>query len=44
MINKIVQSMAEAMVGIRDGAMVFDLPRAELSRETVRQLYLSEAA
>ena len=35
---------ADRLVGIRDGVMAFDLPRAELSRETVRQLYLSEAA
>ena len=35
---------ADRLVGIRDGAMAFDLPRAELSRETVRRLYLSEAA
>ncbi len=35
---------ADRVVGIRDGAMAFDLPRAELSRETVRRLYLSEAA
>ena len=35
---------ADRVVGIRDGCMAFDLPRAELSRETVRRLYLSEAA
>jgi len=35
---------ADRVVGIRDGAVAFDLPRAELSRETVRRLYLSEAA
>ncbi len=35
---------ADRLVGIRDGAMAFDLPQAELSRETVRRLYLSEAA
>jgi phosphonate transport system ATP-binding protein len=35
---------ADRLVGIRDGGMAFDLPRAELSRETVRRLYLSEAA
>jgi len=35
---------ADRVVGIRDGGMAFDLPRAELSRETVRRLYLTEAA
>jgi phosphonate transport system ATP-binding protein len=35
---------ADRLVGIRDGAMAFDLPQAELSREAVRRLYLSEAA
>ena len=35
---------ADRVVGIRDGRVAFDLPRAEVSREAVRQLYLSEAA
>jgi phosphonate transport system ATP-binding protein len=35
---------ADRVVGIRDGRVAFDLPRAEVSREVVRQLYLSEAA
>jgi phosphonate transport system ATP-binding protein len=35
---------ADRLVGIRNGVMAFDLPQAELSRETVRRLYLSEAA
>jgi phosphonate transport system ATP-binding protein len=35
---------ADRVVGIRDGRVAFDLPRADLSREAVRQLYLGEAA
>jgi phosphonate transport system ATP-binding protein len=35
---------ADRVVGIRDGRIAFNLPRSELSRDTVRQLYLSEAA
>ncbi|HVO16351.1 MAG TPA: ATP-binding cassette domain-containing protein [Alphaproteobacteria bacterium] len=35
---------ADRVVGIRDGRREFDLPRAELSRDAVRRLYLSEAA
>jgi phosphonate transport system ATP-binding protein len=35
---------ADRVVGIRDGRVAFDLPRAEVSREAVRRLYLSEAA
>lgn len=35
---------ADRVVGIRDGRMVFDLPRAEVSRDEVRDLYLSKAA
>jgi phosphonate transport system ATP-binding protein len=35
---------ADRVVGIRDGRMAFDLPRGQLSRETVRGLYLNEAA
>jgi phosphonate transport system ATP-binding protein len=41
---ELAYAYADRVVGIRDGCMVFDLPRAELSRETVRRLYLSEAA
>ncbi|HUI16230.1 MAG TPA: phosphonate ABC transporter ATP-binding protein [Alphaproteobacteria bacterium] len=37
-------SYAGRVVGMRDGRMAFDLPRAELSRELLRHLYLSEAA
>jgi phosphonate transport system ATP-binding protein len=35
---------ADRVVGIRDGRAVFDLPCADLPRDAVRQLYLSEAA
>lgn len=35
---------ADRVVGIRGGRMVFDLPSQDLPRESVRQLYLSEAA
>src|SRR5580658_3008454 len=35
---------ADRVVGLRGGRIVFDLPCGELSREAVRQLYLSEAA
>jgi phosphonate transport system ATP-binding protein len=35
---------ADRVVGIRDGRMASDRPCAELPREAVRQLYLSEAA
>jgi phosphonate transport system ATP-binding protein len=41
---ELAYAYADRVVGIRDGGMMFDLPRAELSRETVRRLYLSEAA
>src|SRR5581483_2707159 len=35
---------ADRVVGIRDGQVAFDLPREELERERVSNLYLSEAA
>jgi phosphonate transport system ATP-binding protein len=35
---------ADRVIGIRDGRIAFDQPRSELSREAVRDLYLSEAA
>jgi phosphonate transport system ATP-binding protein len=37
-------SYADRVVGMRDGRIAFDQPRAGLSREAVRQLYLAEAA
>lgn len=41
---ELAYSYADRVVGIRDGRMAFDLPRAEVSRDAVRRLYLSEAA
>jgi len=35
---------ADRVVGIRDGRVAFDLPRAKLTRDEVRRLYVSEAA
>jgi phosphonate transport system ATP-binding protein len=35
---------ADRVVGLRDGRVAFDLPRNDLSRDRVRNLYLSEAA
>jgi phosphonate transport system ATP-binding protein len=35
---------ADRVVGIRDGRIAFDLPRAELSRDAVHRLYQGEAA
>ena len=41
---ELAHTYADRVVGIRDGRRAFDLPRAELSRELMRGLYLSEAA
>jgi len=41
---ELAYAYADRVVGIRDGHVAFDLPCAEVSRETVRRLYLSEAA
>jgi phosphonate transport system ATP-binding protein len=41
---ELAHTYADRVVGIRDGRMAFDLPRAEVSREKMRHLYLSEAA
>ena len=41
---ELAYAYADRVVGIRDGTMAFDRPCAELSRDTVRQLYLNEAA
>ncbi len=35
---------ADRVIGIRAGRLAFDLPRSEVSRETVHRLYLPEAA
>ena len=34
----------DRVVGIRDGRIEFDLPRADVSRDAVKRLYISEAA
>jgi phosphonate transport system ATP-binding protein len=41
---ELAYAYADRVVGIRDGTIAFDRPCAELSRDAVRQLYLSEAA
>ena len=41
---ELAYAYADRVVGIREGRMVFDLPRAEVSRDEVRDLYLSKAA
>jgi phosphonate transport system ATP-binding protein len=41
---ELAYAYADRVVGIRDGRMVFDLPRAQVSREAVHRLYLPEAA
>jgi phosphonate transport system ATP-binding protein len=41
---ELAYAYADRVVGIRNGRMAFDLPRAEVSRDSVRRLYLSETA
>jgi len=41
---ELAYAYADRVVGIRDGRIAFDRPCAELSRDAVRRLYLSEAA
>lgn len=41
---ELAYAYADRVIGIREGSVAFDLPRAEVSRDAVRQLYLSEAA
>jgi phosphonate transport system ATP-binding protein len=41
---ELAYEFADRVVGVRDGRMVFDLASADLPRDAVRQLYLSEAA
>jgi phosphonate transport system ATP-binding protein len=41
---ELAYAYADRVVGIRDGRMAFDLPRGEVSRDTVRRLYVVEAA
>jgi phosphonate transport system ATP-binding protein len=41
---ELAYAYADRVVGIRNGHRAFDVPCGELSRDAVRQLYLSEAA
>jgi phosphonate transport system ATP-binding protein len=41
---ELAYAYADRVVGIRDGRIVFDLPRGQVSREAVHRLYLPEAA
>ncbi len=41
---ELAYAYADRVIGIRDGRLAFDLPRSELSRETVHRLYINEAA
>jgi phosphonate transport system ATP-binding protein len=41
---ELAYTYADRVVGIRGGRIAFDLPRNEVSRDAVRQLYISEAA
>ena len=41
---ELAYAYADRVVGIRDGRIAFDRPRADLPRDAVRQLYLTAAA
>lgn len=41
---ELAYAYADRVIGIRDGSVVFDLPCGQVSRDSVRQLYLKEAA
>jgi phosphonate transport system ATP-binding protein len=41
---ELAYAYADRVVGLREGRMVFDLPRGQVSREAVYRLYLPEAA
>lgn len=41
---ELAYTYADRVIGIRAGRLAFDLPRSEVSRETVHRLYLPEAA
>lgn len=41
---ELAYSYADRVLGIRDGGVAFNLPRAEVSPDAVRRLYLGEAA
>jgi phosphonate transport system ATP-binding protein len=41
---ELAYAYADRVIGIRNGRIVFDLPRREVSRDAVHQLYLPQAA
>jgi phosphonate transport system ATP-binding protein len=41
---ELAYSYADRVLGIRDGGVAFNLPRAEVSPDAVRRLYVGEAA
>jgi phosphonate transport system ATP-binding protein len=41
---ELAYTYAHRVVGIRDGRIEFDLPRADVSRDAVKRLYINEAA
>ncbi|MGC2131809.1 MAG: phosphonate ABC transporter ATP-binding protein [Xanthobacteraceae bacterium] len=41
---ELAYTYADRVIGIRAGRLAFDLPRSEVSRETVHRLYLPESA
>ena len=41
---ELAYAYADRVIGIRDGRIAFDLPRNQVSREAVHQLYVHEAA
>jgi phosphonate transport system ATP-binding protein len=41
---ELAYAFADRVVGIRAGRIAFNLPRAQVSREAVHQLYINEAA
>jgi phosphonate transport system ATP-binding protein len=41
---ELAYTYADRVIGIRAGRLAFDLPRSDVSRETVHRLYLPEAA
>ena len=41
---ELAYAYADRVIGIRDGRMAFDLPRAKVSRDDVKRLYNAEAA
>jgi phosphonate transport system ATP-binding protein len=41
---ELAYAFADRVIGIRDGRIVFNLPRGQVSREAVHRLYIHEAA